>query len=289
MRMDLHRQRAWLVASALVAAAALAFYLAMAWQSPTRLSGGSTVGLWYGLSGGGLMIAVGLLALHRRLMRYWGLLGPRRVWLKFHIWFGLVSVVFALCHSGFSLGGTLEQWLWASVAVVVVSGLWGVAAQHFLPRLMLERLPAEAPYDEIPHLALQLQAACDELAERLLAEGEASAAGRGDAARQRFHEFYEKEVRPFLAPSARMGHGERGVLSRRESAEAAFASLLATPELSPWREALLKIRDYCEERRQLREQERLQFWLHNWLAVHIPAAIVMYVLMGFHAVVTMLY
>ena len=289
MRIELRRQRGWVIATVLIAVAALALYFWLASRSPSRLTGGSTVGLWYGVIGGGLMIAVGLLAFHRRLIRYWGLLGSRYQWLKFHVWFGLLSIVFIACHSGFFWGGTLEKGLWLFVGLVVVTGLWGCAMQHFLPRLMLDRLPAEAPYDQIPHLALQMLTACDELADRILGEGETTGSTRIAVARQKFQEFYESEARPFLAPSVGLAYRGHGVLSRRQSAEAAFTNLAATPELAPWRESLLKIKDYCEERRQLREQERLAFWLHGWLVLHIPAAIVMYVLMGFHAVVTMMY
>src|SRR4051794_23925428 len=87
----------WIIATAAVAVAALGLYLLVARMTPGGLTGGSTVGLWYGVIGSALMIYAGLLAAHRKLpVRPW--IGPRKVWLRGHIWLGLLSGVFLLCH-----------------------------------------------------------------------------------------------------------------------------------------------------------------------------------------------
>ena len=40
--------------------------------------------------------------------------------------------------------------------VVMVSGIYGLALQHYVPKLMKERLPAEAVYEQIPFIRSQL-------------------------------------------------------------------------------------------------------------------------------------
>src|SRR4029077_9100449 len=99
---------------------ALALYLVLAHDVPDGLTGGSSVGLWYGTIGTGLMVYAGLLAAHRKLpVRPW--LGPRRVWLKGHLLLGPLKGVFLACHSGFRWGGPLEFLLCLAVIGVLAT------------------------------------------------------------------------------------------------------------------------------------------------------------------------
>ena len=45
----------------------------------------------------------------------------------------------------------------------------------------------------------------------------------------------------------------------------------------------------CEERRLLREQERMHFWLHSWLLVHVPLSAALLVLGAAHVVMSLYY
>ena len=53
-------------------------------------------------------------------------------------------------HAAFRWGGTLEILLWWTFAVVVVSGLVGLALQNVLPRIMQLQLSSEAIPDQLP-------------------------------------------------------------------------------------------------------------------------------------------
>jgi hypothetical protein len=55
------------------------------------------------------------------------------------------------------------------------------------------------------------------------------------------------------------------------------------------KEQLGQLETFCDERRQLGEQERLHRWLHSWLLVHIPLSVVLLVLGLAHAVLSLYY
>ena len=53
--------------------------------------------------------------------------------------------------------------------------------------------------------------------------------------------------------------------------------------------AVAALEALCDQRRQFDRQARLQRWLHNWLAVHLPLSVALIVLMLVHAVVALKY
>src|SRR5580692_7192692 len=156
----------WIVASALLGAAGLAAYFTVDWLSPRELTGGSTIGLWYGVIGSALMVYAGLLSALRRVPTWWWI-GARKVWLRGHIWLGLLSAVFLLCHSHFRWGGPIERLLWYAFIGVLATGIFGLLLQQLLPRLLTTRVPAEAPYEQIPHLCRVMRKRADALVDSI--------------------------------------------------------------------------------------------------------------------------
>jgi hypothetical protein len=53
--------------------------------------------------------------------------------------------------------------------------------------------------------------------------------------------------------------------------------------LAELRPHLDQLEELCRERRQLAEKERLSFWLHAWLLLHVPLAAALLVLTLAHA------
>ena len=64
-------------------------------------------------------------------------------------------------HGGFHFGGTLTRVLMWLLIITVVSGIFGVALQHYIPRIMTSDVPLETIYDEIGHVRLLLQEEAD--------------------------------------------------------------------------------------------------------------------------------
>jgi hypothetical protein len=264
----------WITGTAVTAVLATGVYWWIDRGIPGGLTGGSTVGLWYGAAGALLMVYAGLLAAHRKLLR-WALVPSRQWWLRGHIWLGLLSTVFLLCHSNFRWGGPLERILWVVFALVLLTGVAGLALQQFLPRLLTTRLSAEAPYEQIPHLCRVLRRKSDSLAAEIVARVD-------EGGRAEFTVFYQK-VADFLGERYRANLA----LAHPVQAEVAFETLHASPGLTPVRDKVDELKRYCEERRQLGEQERLHHWLHAWLLLHVPLAIALLVLGVAHAVMSL--
>jgi hypothetical protein len=274
---SLHRR--WFLATTAVAIVALAVYAACERASPGGLTGGSTVGLWYGAVGSGLMVYAGLLSALRKVPSWWWI-GSRQVWMRGHIWLGLLSAIFLLCHSGFRWGGPLERLLWAVTIAVLATGVLGLVLQQVLPRLLLTRVPCEAPYEQVPHLCRVLRQKADALVETVCGPPEAAVEG----GKAQLRAFYERDVRPFLAPDA----PRSSPLFDAFPLEARFAHLGKLPGLEGAGEPLARLAALCEERRLLGDQERLHFWLHSWLLLHVPLSAALLVL-GIAHVATALY
>jgi hypothetical protein len=114
-----HTHRSWIVGTFAVGMGAVTLYFVLDYFTPGGgLRGGDTVGLWYGVAGSALMVFAGLISALRRLPSWW-FLGQRRVWLRGHVWLGLLSGVLILCHSHFRMGGPLEFLLMVVVSEAV--------------------------------------------------------------------------------------------------------------------------------------------------------------------------
>jgi hypothetical protein len=285
--------RRWIVTVLVVGTAAVALYAFLARDAADGLGGGSTTGLWYGTIGTGLMIYAGLLAAHRKLpVRPW--LGARQAWLKGHLWLGLLSGVFLACHSGFGWGGKLTLALWIAVLGVLVTGVVGLVLQQFLPRLLTVRVPAEGPYEQIPYLCqvmrrkadVVVDAACGNFDPRQPDIETTRAAMRlAEDGKAQLRAFYEQDIRSFL--------GDRYLptspLANPLQAESRFSKLASLTSMADLRDSLEQLKTLCDERRQLAEQERIHFWLHAWLLMHVPLSVAVLVLGVVHVVAALYY
>jgi hypothetical protein len=257
---------------------------------PTGLTGGTTPGLWYGIAGSALMVYAGLLSGRRKLPGAWWL-GSRKWWVRGHIWLGLLSVVFILCHSGFRWGGPLEKLLWVVFTLVIVTGILGLVLQNILPRMIMQRIPAEAPYEQIPHLCEVMCGKGDALIKTIwdinleVSQAYLMHSQMGMGAKVQLQRFYEQHVRRFLLN----GNDGSRLLSNALQAEGAFSRLRALPGLAEVTEQITTLETLCNERRQLLAQERLHNWLHAWLLLHVPLSVLLFLLGAAHAVAALYY
>jgi hypothetical protein len=269
----------WFAATTGVAVVATAFYLWRYYFTPGGLTGGSLVGLWYGLIGSALMIYAGLLSLLRRVPSWWWI-GARKTWLRGHIWLGLLSGLFILYHSGFRWGGPLELVLWVVLLLTLATGVFGLLLQQFMPRALTTRIGSEAPFEQISHLCLVMRQQAESLVESVEADSK-----RDADVKVELRKFFDADVRPFLSPtfnrSSRLAHPLH--------AQVHFARIRAMSGMSEVKEQLGQLETFCDERRQLGEQDRLHRWLHGWLLVHIPLSVVLLVLGLAHAVLSLYY
>ena len=280
----------WIGNTLLLGVLALGGYFWADWQSAGQLTGGQGLRLWYAVVGSLLMIFAGLLSALRKVPSWWWI-GSRQSWLRGHIWLGLLSGVFILCHGGFRWGGWLERLLWIVLSATLLTGIAGLLIQQVLPRMMTIRLSREAPYEQIPHLRRLLRAKADQVLRDVsgtaVSESQADLRGTqlGLGARVQLQTFAEKHVLPFLDEGSPWGLE----LADPLRAESAFSRLRLLPGLKDVSEQISELESLCDERRQLAQQERLHMWLHGWLLVHIPLSVALLVLGVFHAVVSLYY
>lgn len=154
-----HRQ--WSLISTAIFAVATVIYVIYANSSPKGATGGSLIGLTYGIIGTAMMIFAGLLA-GRKQVPHWRI-GSAQFWLRGHLWLGALSFPFIIYHSGFGLGGLLEQLLWVFFTFVIASGFFGLLMQHFLPRLITTQIPRETFVAQIPYVRKRARLLCDKL------------------------------------------------------------------------------------------------------------------------------
>jgi hypothetical protein len=263
MRID-KSHRGWLWATLAMLAASAIAYEVFSVRSPGGARGGSAAGLAFGIAGYALMLYAGFIGV-RKKVPVWRI-GRAATWMRGHLWLGLLSFPLILFHSGFAWRGPLTALLMLLMLIVIVSGIFGAALQHYLPRQITARVPMETIYEEIPHVRAQLFEEADQLFETAVA----AEAEYEDKAR--FRDIYSSSIRPFLEhPPAEM------FVPLRQRVPAPFQAALGDFE------------DICEEQRQLNRQARLYHWLHAWLLVHVPLSVALLVLGGVHAVMALRY
>jgi len=153
----------WIVFILVVSVLSVYWYIALTTQTPwDRRPNGSSLALFlFGIAGGSICLFEFLLWPRKR----WRVLrlGPTKVWMRAHIWLGLLAVPLLILHSGFyfrNLEATLLLVLFLSV---IVSGVWGLIMQQIIPQRMLAEVPAETIYSQIGHIANLLLEEADRL------------------------------------------------------------------------------------------------------------------------------
>jgi hypothetical protein len=252
---------------------------------------GSVVGLWVWppQPSSGLAVTCGLIAgaivlsemaiLPRKWFRG-RRLGNTRVWMRWHVWLGMVCLPVVLIHAGFGFGGPLPTATLVLFLAVTVSGIWGLIMQQWLPQKMLAEIPGEVVASQIDFVGEYHAAEAFRLVEALVTvPPEAAAAAPlviGRAATELLA-FRDTILIPYL-------RGDwQSPLAARTEADRSFVRLRdATPSLA--HPILDRLRELTELRRQWDAQARLNFWLHNWLVIHLPLSVAMTGLMLLHAV-----
>jgi hypothetical protein len=292
VRID-HTHKGWLVASLVIFGVSLLAYGFYRVPLGARSMGGTAAGLAYGSVGFSFMIFAALLGARKRVPVY--RFGRAQTWMRGHLWLGLLSLPLILFHSGFRYGHGLTAWLMTLLIVVVLSGLFGAALQHYMPRVMTREVTMETIYEEIGHVRAQLLEEAEELMKQAAGADKKIAAENGEQDSSApavavldetapLRNFYEQELKPFLEKP-----GVRGsALGDEAQSHNAFAQLrtLVPNSLHITIEDLESI---CEEERQLTLQSQLHAWLHGWLLLHIPLSLALILLGAIHAVMALRY
>jgi hypothetical protein len=334
-------------------------------QKPSehRSVGGTPLGLIYGAISLSIFVFAALLGVRKKVVLW--RIGNVQRWLRAHIWLTLLTVPLVILHSGFRFGGPMTSLLVVLYIIVMVSGIYGLALQHQMPRIMKERLPAETVYEQIPHIRAQLYVAATKMRDSFKpvpsaktdagapAPSAAKAVTSGStpmastsaelstptaraktvvgstitaatvgtpatgatqsspssspvpapksttpspkpaaapaptvdpASEAALVEFLEQQILPYLASH----RGDKFRLGQSRYSEDIFRFVkLRVAEV--YRGRVEEIQAWCDERRMLDLQTKLQHWLHGWLFVHAPVSFLLIMLTAWHAYVTLFY
>src|SRR5579863_5460956 len=158
------RNLRWLIGCLVTTLAAVAFYGWYALGTSRWPGGASPPGLLFGIAGG--LIILFEFALWPRKSRYvraWRLLGRTQHWMRAHIWLGLVSVPLVWMHTGFLWGGWLSTTFAVLYLIAIAAGFFGLFMRSIFPPLILNQIPAETIYSQIPHVCEMILEDSDDL------------------------------------------------------------------------------------------------------------------------------
>ena len=256
-------------------------------SSEYRSIGGTPVGLVFGAVAFAIFIFGALLSLRKRVVLL--PVGTVQSWMRAHIWLTLLTIPLVLLHCGFGFGGPMTVLLMALYSIVMVSGIYGLFLQDKIPGIMKERLPIETIYEQIPHIRSQLFLAAQKMHNSFQLATAAAVTGTSVSASDPESEatlvsFLEAQVMPYFR--ARRGGRFRLGNSRYSDDIFRFVKLRVA---EPYRTQVEEIQTWCDQRRTLDLQVRLQHWLHGWLFVHVPFSFLLLLLTAWHAFVTLFY
>jgi len=326
MRMD-KTQRGWALASLAILALSAFVYVLYAFEAPQGPRGGSAIGLAFGIIGFAFMIFAALLGARKRVPTW--RIGRTQAWMRGHLWLGFLALPMILFHGGFHLGGTLTRVLMWLLIITVLSGVFGAALQHYIPRVMTTDVPLETIYDEIGRVRTLLREEADRAIESLCgnlglsknSSGEAQRAGGFTALRTIAASAVPLRTSAAVSAGASAAVAAAPEIILLSEEENAPLRRLYLNEMRPFLErpkqrgqrltdtakassafaglrtllpaaahvTLADLEDICDEARQLTRQERLHHWLHGWLLLHIPLSLALILLGAVHAVMALRY
>lgn len=273
-----------------------------------RSVGGTPLGLIYGSVSAAIFVFAALLGLRRK--RPTLKVGRLQTWLKGHIWLTVLTIPLVLLHCGFSTGSPMTTWFLIIYAIVMVSGFYGLALQHVVPRLMKEQVPLETIFEQIPHLRQQMHEGAQEMRKALdtpppapapapvaAAPAAASLADLAaptetavvveappDPGLQIFKQFMDESALPYLAAN----RGDKLLLGAQRVSDDQFRFLKISVNADA-KDKVEQLQGWCDERRQLDLQTKLQHWLHGWLLVHIPFSVLLLIFTAWHAIAALFF
>lgn len=259
-------------------------------SSPRNTVGAKPLGLTFGIVAFLIFLFASALGV-RKKRRLWRI-GSVQSWLRAHIWLTILTIPLVLFHCGFELGGMHTSILFWLYAIVMVSGFFGLAMQHFLPHIMMERLPREWVYEQIPNVrATTFEAALEftkQLEDAIKAQPAVATGGSTmtatDASPKIILEFLRGDLMPFLADTS----AKRTRLAERRTSDEVL-KLLRVNVSDNYRPQVDEIKGWCDDHRLMAYQERLHHWLHGWLVFHVPFSFLLLVWTVWHIFITFTY
>ena len=236
-------------------------------QQP-RPNGGSWYGYTLGTVGLALIVWLSLLGVRKRRMTqgHWSL----KAWTSTHVYLGLSLIVIGTLHTGFQLGWNVHTLAWALMMLVIVSGLYGIAAYAILPSQLSsnrKQMTREQMIEAIDAIDRQLESAAQPLdrakSDLVIAALEQSIFAGG------FWSRLSGKYPHFATNAALKGLPDNFRSGDHNLAEDRVRALL---------------RRRAAQLQQIRRHLQIKARLEIWLFIHIPATIALLAALFAHVV-----
>lgn len=283
------QKRRYLWLSAAITGAAIALYWLHDPQEPAN--GGTALG--YALGTVAALMIAWLAYFGVRKRQYASTLGSVRGWLSAHVYLGVAVLLIALLHSGFQYGFNVHTLALVLLALVIVSGIFGVFVYLKYPGKLSDNRGGANRAELLDQLA-DIDNRCRRVAKSLGDEYDelvSSAISRTQlgttmAARLRGVDASQVLVRSQGELKVTSNAGQEAMLDwlaerQSRSADPKVAGMIG--ELS----AL--IRNKRKLVMQLKEDARMQALLEVWLYVHVPLSAALLVALLVHITTVFLY
>lgn len=262
-----HAGRRYLKVAVALCAVSIALY---AWHDPRSPPNGGTW-LGYTLGGVGAALILWLAALGVRKRSYASSLGTVQGWVSAHVYLGLALIVVATLHAGFQFGWNIHTLCYASMVLVIASGLVGIVLYRRYPEQMSRNRAQQTQAGMLEEIA-ELDARALRVAKQLPPE-------------------FDAALRANIA-GTRIGGGALAILSARDRSAVALPGAAAADNagqarMLDWLGGQLSRSTDAERARlvndllsiigarrvllrRLQRDARLRGWLEAWLYLHVP-------------------
>lgn len=191
-------------------------------------------------------------------------------WKIFHIATGYLFIIFLLLHANGHLGGGLQLFQNIAAGVIVISGLFGVIKQGYVPQVMTDTLLDPVYKSELQNSVDKLM---DEI-DKVLRE-------RSDE----FKEIYQRHVLPFTVITLPTAEQQKTMLQRcfgpddiDPNAAIKDVKHLDDQEVALFFEIAEKAMDVVE----IRRGQSYQRQMNRWLTWHIGSSFLLVIFVFFH-------
>ena len=201
-------------------------------------------------------------------------LGTSAVWLRFHIYAGLFSMLIFVLHLDFRYPyGALETSLAVLYLAVAGSGVVGLVLSRVLPKRLVTR-GVEVIFERIP----SFQRSIREEAEGLVEETGSAELGN----------YYMTHLSPFFAKTQ---HAVSHLMESDRPRQTLLDNLRAMDRYwgTKERESAKRLEDLINRKDDLDYHETLQGILKSWLFVHIPLSAGLLIFSMIHGVLAYMY
>lgn len=268
-----HRRFQWLKAAAALSLLAILSYALVDVQP--RHNGGSWYGYILGTIGAGLILWLTALGVRKRNItrKKWSL----KAWTSAHVYFGLSLIVIATLHTGFQFGWNVHTLAYALMMLVIVSGIYGVAAYAWLPKELSDNrgeMTAAQMIDAVDSIDKQIQISAQPLSDE---DTEVVLGSLGE------DPFGGGLYRRLTGTVRGGGNAEALRVIRRRLAESEGEEAIALDQVA----VLLQRKAAALSR--VRRHVRIRAMLEIWLYVHVPVTFALIAALAAHIISVFFY